>query len=250
MEYWQLALCFFGIALFYSSVGFGGGSSYLALLALFNIEFKALRLIALVCNIIVVTGSTYVFYKSGFLKLKKIFPLVICSIPLAYLGGRLKISETVFFVLLAISLLLAGIWLLIQKDNPESKEQTPTNNKLNMVFGSGIGFLSGIVGIGGGIFLSPLLHLTHWDKAKIIAATASFFILVNSVAGIAGQLSTKIPDLNIQLVAMLSVSVFLGGQIGSRLSANRINPVVIKRLTGILVLFVALRLFYKYLLVQ
>jgi uncharacterized membrane protein YfcA len=167
---------------------------------------------------------------------------------MAFLGGRIKISESSFFILLAFSLLVASLWLLFQPHSPETPKLPPVNNKLNIAFGSGIGFLSGMVGIGGGIFLAPLLHLTRWDRAKVIAATASFFILVNSMAGIAGQLSSDIPVLDFRLIGILTGSVFIGGQMGARLSAYKINPIVVKRLTGILVLFVALRLISKHLL--
>ena len=177
-------------------------------------------------------------------------PLVIFSVPLAYLGGSFRISEATFFILLGFSLIVAAVLMFVQPDKSGSL-QPEQDKKTTMVFnsslGGGIGFLSGMVGIGGGIFLSPLLHLLRWDHAKTIAATASFFILVNSVSGLLGQMSNPNFNIDWQLAALLMLSVFAGGQIGSRLGAVRFNPGVVRILTAILVAFVGVRILVKYL---
>ncbi|MDG2279725.1 MAG: sulfite exporter TauE/SafE family protein, partial [Flavicella sp.] len=155
--HWEIIVSFFAIAILYASVGFGGGSSYLAILALTSLAFTEIRATALICNIVVVSNSTILYYKNGFYNFKKVMPLVIASIPLAFLGGYLRIEERIFFLLLGCSLLAAAILMLVRK-----KSITPENIKQSSFlksfgFGGSIGFISGLVGIGGGIFLAPLL---------------------------------------------------------------------------------------------
>jgi len=243
----ELIILFFIVAFVYSSVGFGGGSSYLAILAVWSLDYKMLRLMALICNIVVVSGGSYLYWKNGFLKWKKIGPLILLSIPAAFLGGYLRLTETTYFILLGITLFFAAIalWFKKQKQAIEIEE---TNSKPigNSLIGGGIGFLSGLVGIGGGIFLSPTLHLMNWDKAKVISATASFFILVNSIAGIAGQLQhVNVADLDFTLIGGLVVAVFVGGQLGARIGIVKFDPTILRRLTAVLVLLVSIRLLYK-----
>ncbi|MDO9261107.1 MAG: sulfite exporter TauE/SafE family protein, partial [Flavobacteriaceae bacterium] len=202
--YWWVILGFFAIALLYSSVGFGGGSSYLAILALTPILFTEIRSISLLCNIAVVSGGTYIFAKNGYFNWKKMIPLVIFSVPMAFLGGYLKISQSLFFILLGISLLIASISMFVNFKNEEDIPQYYKKNVLrDGFFGGCIGLLSGMVGIGGGIFLAPLLHLIKWDTSKKIAATASFFILVNSIAGLLGQITNPEFSINYELTAIL-----------------------------------------------
>ncbi|MGC1242694.1 MAG: sulfite exporter TauE/SafE family protein [Chryseosolibacter sp.] len=231
-----LTVSFFIIAMIYSSVGFGGGSSYLALLAVMGVHFEILRPAALLCNIIVVGGGTYIFWKAGALDLKKSWPFLVTSIPMAFAGGMWKIENvTYFFILLGICLILASFLLWIQ---PVARAQHRLTNPLvNTLVGGGIGFLSGLVGIGGGIFLSPILHLFHWDEPKKISAVASLFILLNSVSGLAGQM-TRTEGIEWNFILPLLVAVFAGGQLGSRLGVRKFDPVHIRRITS-LVIFVA-----------
>ncbi len=248
--HYEIVLLFFVIAILYSSVGFGGGSSYLALLTLTSIAFVEIRAIALLCNIVVVTSGTIIYAKNGFYNWKKVIPLVALSTPLAFIGGSLKISQTFFFILLGITLITAAVFMWISKYiNKISKEINWKKSILkDASFGGFIGFISGMVGIGGGIFLAPLLHLTNWDTPKKIAATASFFILVNSIAGLVGQFQN--PDFSIEptIVILLMITVFLGGQIGSRLSAKKVAPLFIKKSTAILIAIVGFRILWKHLL--
>ncbi|WP_243765961.1 sulfite exporter TauE/SafE family protein [Polaribacter cellanae] len=245
---YHIIILFFTVAILYSSVGFGGGSSYLAILALTGVVFTQIRATALFCNIIVVSGNVFLFYQQKKIDFKKILPLVLTSIPLAYLGGFLKISQQFFFILLGITLLFAAITMWISKRIISSEEKIKKQNTAkNASFGGIIGFISGMVGIGGGIFLAPLLHLTNWDTPKKIAATASFFILVNSIAGLLGQYSN--PDFYVDwnLTYILLITVFIGGQIGSRLSNTYFTPIQLKKATAILIAFVSVRILIKYL---
>lgn len=246
MPHPEILFFFFIIAFIYASVGFGGGSSYLAILAFYNLPFKELRLIALVCNIIVVTGGTFAFIRHKQVAWNKIIPLLVASVPLAYLGARIKISADTFFTLLGCSLLIAAILLWIKtKSFNTIKPQGKTYLKDGAI-GGVIGFFSGMVGIGGGIFLSPVLNLLKWDTPKRIAATASLFILANSLSGIAGQV-VNAPPFNSTRILLLCTAVFLGGQIGSHIGIVKFNLLIVRRVTAVLVFFAGLEVLFKHL---
>jgi uncharacterized protein len=246
MEFYILLASFFVIALTYSSVGFGGGSSYLALLALpvFAIAFPVIRTTALFCNIIVVTGGTIIFYKEGKLSLKEAWPYLASSVPMAFIGGMWPIKESTFFVMLGITLVVVPFLLWFQPEKIQRSEEPKLDetNYLKMIIGGLIGLLSGLVGIGGGIFLSPILHILRWSDAKRISALASIFILVNSIGGLAGQFNRGIPNLSWQFLLPLLLVVLVGGQIGSRLGARKFNPIYIKRITAVLILIAGLNI--------
>lgn len=249
MQHWELLLFFFTIAFVYASVGFGGGSSYLAVLALYPLPFHEIKLTALICNIIVVTGGTIIYIRNKQVNWRKIIPLALASIPMAFLGSSLKISQNVFFVILGCSLVIAAMLLWIQNQQIKTQDgKLATGNYItDMLLGGSIGFLSGMVGIGGGIFLSPLLNLMRWDSPKKIAATASFFILVNSLSGIAGQLTHLDNNIDYTRICFLCVAVFAGGQIGSRLGAVKFDQMVIRRLTALLVFAAGVEVLIKHL---
>lgn len=240
-----LVVCFFLIALVYSSVGFGGGSSYLALLAVMGVHFEIIRPTALLCNIIVVCGGTYIFWKSGAVDLKKSWPFICTSIPLAFIGGMWKIGDADrFFMVLGSSLIVASVLLWLQPSPREGQRfESPL---VNAGLGGSIGFLSGFVGIGGGIFLSPVLHLLNWGEPRKISALASLFILVNSISGLAGQI-TATRDVAWNFILPLLLAVLVGGQIGSRLGARSFNPMYIKRITSTVIFAAALKILYDHL---
>jgi uncharacterized membrane protein YfcA len=247
LQYWHIILLFFIGAILYSSVGFGGGSSYLAILALSGIVFTQIRTTALLCNIVVVSGNVFIFLQQKKVNFKKILPLVLLSVPLAFLGGKMKINQQFFFILLGFTLLFAAITMWLSKQIVAFNEKNSNPKSIrNASFGGIIGFISGMVGIGGGIFLAPLLHLTNWDTPKKIAATASIFILVNSIAGLIGQYSNPNFIIDWNLTSILLVTVFIGGQIGSRMSNKLFTPIQLKKATAILIAFVSLRILYKY----
>ncbi|MGK0316207.1 MAG: putative membrane protein YfcA, partial [Saprospiraceae bacterium] len=171
-----LALCFFIIAILYSTAGFGGGSSYIAILLLANLPFEDVRWIALICNVVVVSTSCWYFYKADILKPKKLLPLIILSIPLAFFGGTFRPETNTFKIVAAIALIGASVLMIIDHKKIEKKI---LSSPILSGIGGAIGLLSGFIGIGGGIFLSPVLHIIRWESAKVISAAASFFILVN-----------------------------------------------------------------------
>jgi uncharacterized membrane protein YfcA len=228
-----LTIAFFVIALVYSSVGFGGGSSYLALMAVAGVAPEIMRPSALLCNIVVVVGGAYIFGKAGYLDLRKSWPFIVASIPFAFLGGYWKLNDNIFFILLGATLVLASIALWVRPD--QSDRRLSDSTALNIALSSGVGFLSGLVSIGGGIFLSPILHLSKWDTAQKISALASIFILANSISGLAGQF-IRHATVDWQFIFPLLVAVLLGGQIGSRLGAKKFNPIYIRRITAGLIL--------------
>ena len=237
-----LALSFFLVALLYSSVGFGGGSSYLALLALVLSSFFVIRSTALVCNLLVVSGSTLLYIKKGHFNLKSFLPFILSSIPLAFLGAMFRLKEEVFFVLLGVSLILAAISLAIQTLNLKSSFMAHKYPKwFSYVVGGGVGLLSGLVGIGGGIFLAPVLNYLKWDAPIKIAALASFFILVNSLSGIIGLMVNGTFDVHWPELVILAVMVILGGQLGVRMALIKVSPKALRIFTSVLVFFVGIR---------
>lgn len=236
-----LPIVFFLIALFYSSVGFGGGSSYLAILSLFLTDFYEIRSTALVLNICVVTIGTLFFIKNRVFNLKKFWPFLAASIPLAYIGAQLRLSKTSFFMVLGIALVLAGIFMLLRFVKKKMDTYEFSNPK-KLLLGGSIGLLSGVSGIGGGIFLSPVLNLLKWTNPRTIASLASVFILVNSISGVIGLHMAGTFKWNNELMLQLVVAVVMGGSIGSYLSNKKFNLKFLGVLTSILVLYVGFRL--------
>lgn len=238
-----ISLLFVIISFLYSSVGFGGGSSYLAILSLFITDFNTIRTHALLCNIAVVSIGCVVAYLKGFLSLKKAIPYVIFSVPAALLGATFKLSERTFFIILGGALVLSAIALFLQVVRP-IKPLTDSKKILirSVPLGTGLGFLSGIVGIGGGIFLSPVLNLLNWEEAKNIAGIASFFILVNSIGGIAGLAISGSIMVAMPFTLWVVAAVIVGGFAGSLISMKLFNALLIKRLTAVLILIVGIKL--------
>ena len=235
-----LAISFFLIAAIYSTVGFGGGSSYVAILLLMNLPLEEVRWIALVCNIIVVSTSCWCFYKVKLLNVRKFLPLIILSVPLAFIGGALRPDNNIYKIVAAIALIIASLIMIV--DIKRSGMKTFSDRTLSGI-GGGIGLVSGFIGIGGGIFLSPILYLIRWESAKVISAAASFFILVNSIAGLLGQ-SLNQPIINWRICLILGMSVFLGGQLGNRLNIHILSSEKVKFISAVLIAAVGIRILY------
>ena len=241
-----LSILFFVTAILYSSVGFGGGSTYLALLLIWEIPYYIFPVIALFCNIIVVTGNSINYIRAGNHNFKLLIPFLIGSIPLAFFGGTLKIDKEIFEILLFIILTIAGLLLLINNKSYEKEFVIKKINFLISVFiGSILGLVSGLVGIGGGIFLSPILFLLKADKPKNIVTTASLFILINSISGIFGQLTKESVLNEFFLHWPLFLAVFIGGLFGNFLNLKIFSNRALALITSILVIFVACRMGFK-----
>lgn len=241
----SLGFSFFIVALLYSLVGFGGGSSYIALLAASNIPYSLIPKISLLCNIIVVSGGTYHAVKEGHFNKRLITPFVLSSAPMAFLGGLIPVEEKIFFILLTSVLFLSGLRLLFLKEKVSEEIKHPSFLVATTI-GGFLGILSGMIGIGGGIFLSPLIINFGFARSKEAAATASFFILINSFFALAGQYLKSSEGMNFQNYLWPFIAVFLGGQIGSRLwTGSKVSYNIIQKSTGILTLFICIRLLEK-----
>ncbi len=242
-----LPILFFVTAILYSSVGFGGGSTYLALLLIWEIPYYILPVIALGCNIIVVSGNSINYIKAGNLNLKLLTPYLIGSVPMAFIGGTLEIEKNIFEILLFFVLLVSGLLLLFNfksYDNNEDKYKE-VKYTYSLFIGSILGILSGIVGIGGGIFLSPILFLLRAGLPKHIVTTSSIFILINSFSGIVGQLTKTYVLNDILEYWYLLFFVLVGGQIGNYLNLKILPTRFLALITSCLVIFVAIRMGLK-----
>jgi uncharacterized membrane protein YfcA len=242
-----LSIFFLITSILYSSVGFGGGSTYLALMLIWEIPFYIIPILALCCNIIVVSGNSINYIRSGNFSLNLLLPYLMGSVPLAFFGASLSISKELFEILLFVILTIAGILLLNRSKFFDSNKikinQIP--KKISILIGCVIGFISGIVGIGGGIFLSPILFLIKAGYPKQIATTASLFILINSIFGVAGQLTKDIVLNQFLNFWPLFLVVFMGGQIGNFLNIKFLSNKTLSLITSLLVIFVAIRMGLK-----
>jgi hypothetical protein len=243
----MLSILFFLVAAIYASVGFAGGTSYLALLTIYDVEYLFIPIIALICNIIVSTGNSFNYIRAGNLDIKFLTPYFLGSIPLAYIGGKFQISKELFQILLFFCLTISGLLLLLQAKQYKLEnlivKKIPFN--VSVLIGGIIGLLSGIVGIGGGIILSPILFNFKAAQPKQIVTAASLFILINSIAGFLGQIQKFNNFSQLQAYLYLPLAVLLGGQIGNFLNIKILKPQYLAIITSLLVLFVAARLGLK-----
>ena len=242
-----LSILFLITAILYSSVGFGGGSTYLALLLIWDIPYYIFPVIALVCNIIVVSGNSINYIRAGNHNFKLLIPFLIGSVPFAFFGGALKIDKEIFEIILFFVLSIAGVLLLINNKSYQNNNLIikKTSSLINLLIGAVLGLVSGIVGIGGGIFLSPILFLIKAEKPKVIATTASLFILINSISGILGQLTKENILTELPNYLSLFICVLLGGLIGNYLNLKIFTGRVLAILTSVLVIFVSIRMGYR-----
>jgi uncharacterized membrane protein YfcA len=211
---------------------------------IWEIPFYIIPILALCCNIIVVSGNSINYIRSGNLNFNLLLPYLVGSIPFAFFGASISISKELFEILLFVILFIAGILLLI-KNKSYNKDQIEINSIpkiISILVGSIIGFISGIVGIGGGIFLSPILFLLKAGYPKHIATTASIFILINSIFGVAGQLTKNIVFDEFLNYWPLFLCVLIGGQIGNLLNIKFLSNKTLALITSILVIFVSIRM--------
>lgn len=218
----------------------------MAVLILAGLPYRQVPPIALLCNLVVSSSAFWHFFKGGHFDFRKVLPFIIFSIPMAFLGGTIPLSKELFYLLLGFSLLIAGARMLMP-DKIFEQPRVVSFKKIwsvGLPVGAGLGFLSGIVGIGGGIFLSPLLLLMRWVNAKEAAAAASFFILVNSFSGFLGQ-TQKIGAIVPPSFIFLGLAVLCGGQIGSSFGSYRLPRLGLQRVTALLILYVSFNLIRK-----
>lgn len=216
------------------------------MLALAALPTGEMRVTALVCNLIVAGGGVFHFWKAGEMPWRRALPLVLFSVPAAYFGGRIDLPREQFLGVLGVVLLFAGLamwWrpgLNGAASLPKATSSVGTQARAGLLGGI-LGFLAGLVSIGGGIFLSPVLFLQRWAAARAIAAVTSLFIFANSLSGLAGQLSGGV-EISWQLLGALALAVFIGGQIGTRLTLKKLSAATIRRIAAVLIIAVGIRL--------
>lgn len=231
------------VAFLYSSVGHGGASGYLAILSFLSISPNQMSTTSLVLNILVSTISFIFYLREGYFSFKLTLPFILASVPAAFLGGLLHIEAKTYYLLLAMVLILASVHLFINfQGDKKVKIQLP---KLYLILssGAGIGFISGLIGLGGGIFLSPLIILMKWADPKVTSASSALFILVNSISGLCGKAVSNSIDFGV-----LTPFIFFalsGGFLGSYFGSKKFSPQVLKKMLGIVLIIAAFKLFFK-----
>ena len=233
---------FFAAAMLYSSVGHGGASAYLAILVLVGFSRQAIAPTVLALNMLVTLLGTFNYYRAGHLDIRLLLPFIVTSIPAAYLGGSIQVSDKTFSAILGVTLLAAALRFLIFTKPVIGREVLPLRSLfgIGLPMGAGLGFLAGLIGIGGGIFLSPLLLLMGWADAKKTAAVSAGFIFLNSLSGLTAHLFKGTPDWT--QLGVLAITVLIGGGIGSYRGAFRLQPVTLQRLLGIVLLVASVKL--------
>jgi uncharacterized membrane protein YfcA len=229
------------VSFLYSSVGHGGASGYLALMALFSFAPETMKPTALILNLFVAGISFFYYYRSGFFNLKLFLPFALSSIPLAYLGGTIEIDASIYKKILAI-LLVFAILKMLNVFGKESDSTKPIKLWQGLAIGGIIGFFSGLIGIGGGIILTPLILLLHWGTMKEAAAVSALFIWVNSAAGLIGQIHSGV---HLEKGTVLLVTVALiGGLLGGYYGSKRINNQTLRYILSFVLVIACFKLFF------
>ena len=233
----------FLVAFLYASVGHGGASGYLALMAIFGMAPEVMKPTALLLNLFVSLIAFIQFYRGGHFNHKIFLPLAAASVPLAFLGGLVEVNAVIYKKILGF-LLLIPVTRFLFFSNVSVKEKRQSNIMLSMFIGASIGFLSGLIGIGGGIILSPVLLLLKWADQKQAAALSAAFIFVNSLAGLAGQF-TKGIQFNSNMYAFVGLAV-AGGLLGSYLGALKFKQVILKNILALVLMLAAYKLLFTH----
>ncbi len=242
---WIYAFFFFLVALLYSAAGFGGGSMYLAILSQSAFSMEAVRMSALCCNAIVTANGTWQFHKARWIAWRGVLALLLCSVPPCMYTASWHLSERAYFISLACALLVAAGVMLMRHQPTESLTVQPLRWWM-FPLSALIGGISGITGIGGGIYLAPFLYLTSWGSPKQIAGASSVFILVNSLAGLSIQIASGGWQLEWEAWPLVP-AVLIGGWLGSHWSSARFTHRIVRWLTIVIIIFAALRTLWKYL---
>lgn len=229
----------FIVALLYASVGHGGASGYLALMALYNFTPDVMKPTALMLNLFVSLTSFLLYFKGGHFKWKVFLPFALASIPFSFLGGTISLDVHVYKKGLGVLLLFPVIRFFLLP-NTDDQYLKPAKLVISLFAGAVIGFLSGLIGIGGGILLSPILLLLNWTNQKQTAAISALFIFVNSIAGLAGQLSNGI-QLNTTMLNFVAIA-FIGGLVGAWLGSIKFNQLILKYTLAVVLLIASVKL--------
>ena len=248
-----LPVIFGMVAFLYAMAGFGGGSTYIALLVVTGLPLTVIPSVSLSCNLLVSGQGSWLLIKGGHAQRSILLPLLVASIPCAFLGGRWPLPESTFIVLLAAGLSLAGLAMLIQSRIQQKKgiEAKAPRWPLLVIVGAILGLLAGVTGIGGGIYLAPVMHLFRWAEGRTIAACTSLFIALNSLSGLVGQVSKGSEFWEIVPLWILigcPVAVIIGGRVGSGLLTHKLPQGKIRILSAVVILLVATRLWLKVLI--
>lgn len=240
MDFLFLILIFL-LAVLYSSVGHGGASGYLALMVLFNFAPEFMRPSALVLNIFVSSVALFSYYKNGHFRLKLLIPFIVTSVPVAFIGGALTADPRTYKIILGIFLLIAISRMVFQPKN-SANEIREINKYGAYLVGIFLGFFSGLIGIGGGIILSPIIILLKWGTVKQTAAVSAAFILVNSIAGLSGQISQGI-QLAPEIGYMLAVAI-AGGSIGAYMGSFKMSNTILRYTLSAVLIFASIKLMF------
>lgn len=245
-----LPVLFLCVAWLYAMAGFGGGSTYIALLAISGLPLTAVPVLALSCNLLVSGQGSIALVRGGHGQRALLLPLLLGSIPAAFIGGAWRLPETAFLVILAAALSLAGIAMLVQNkfSSGTHREYTVPPVGVLAFVGIGLGLLAGITGIGGGIYLAPVMHLFGWARAQTIATCTSLFIALNSIAGLAGQFTkgfSLVESLPVGIICGCLVAVLIGGRIGTYFLTSKLPQERIRLITAAVILLVGARLWLK-----
>jgi len=235
-----IVIAIFIVAVLYSSVGHGGASGYLAVMALLSVAPELTRPTALILNVFVASIAAYQFFRSGHFSWRLFWPFAVTSIPFAYMGGTIHLPTNVYKIVLGVVLILAAL-RLAWKFSAESEPAKP-NLFLSLAIGAVIGLLSGLVGVGGGIFLTPILLLMNWSETKKAAGISAVFILVNSISGLLGNYAQvrMLPS----TVAFWIAAAVVGGVVGSTLGARRFDSLMLRRVLALVLIFAGIKLVF------
>jgi uncharacterized membrane protein YfcA len=230
----------FVVALLYSSVGHGGASGYLAVMALFAVSPAVTRPTALILNVFVASIAFVQFYRAKSFDWRIFLPFAVASVPMAYFGGRVQLAEPVYKIILGVCLVIAAIRLSI-KLTSESEPKSPSI-LIALIIGSVLGFVSGLVGVGGGIFLTPVLLLMNWTDTKTAAGVSALFIVANSASALAGG-ARELSQLSGAFFVWIIAAV-IGGIIGSTLGSSRFDSLTMRRVLAAVLVVAGVKLFF------
>ena len=232
----------FVVAILYSSVGHGGASGYLAVMAFLAVAPEVTRPTALVLNLFVASIGTVQFYRAGYFSWNIFLPFAAASIPMAAIGGMIQLPTNVYKIVLGVVLCLAAVRLAVKLKNDDEISEPPLAACL--LIGAVIGLLSGLVGVGGGIFLTPVLLLMRWAETRVAAGVSVLFILVNSAAGLVGQYSRGALDALPNEVWLWIGAAVAGGLIGSTLGSRKFNSITLRRILALVLVFAGVKLIF------